>query len=139
MKNLLCISLIAAGLMIGSVGTVFADYQAGLKAFKSGDYATALREWRLSAEQGNVSAQFNLGFIHDKGQGVAQDYLEAVKWYSKAAKQGDAVAQYSLGVMYDYMRGVLLDYKAAVRWYRKAAIQGVAEAQLNLGKKYHFG
>jgi hypothetical protein len=31
-----------------------ADFQKGLDAFDSGDYATALKEWKPLAEQGNV-------------------------------------------------------------------------------------
>jgi uncharacterized protein len=139
MKKLIGAWAVVATLTLGSATVVLADFKAGLKAYESGNYATALREWKLSAEQGNVSSQFKLGVMYDEGQGVTQDYVEAVKWYSKAAKQGDAKAQYSLGEMYDYMRGVALDYKEAVRLYSKAAKQGVADAQLNLGKKYHFG
>ena len=33
-----------------------ADYQAGLDAYDRGDYATALKEWRPLAEQGDVAA-----------------------------------------------------------------------------------
>jgi TPR repeat protein len=41
------------------------------------------------AEQGDVNAQNNLGFMYNTGKGVAQDYKEAVKWYTKAAEQGE--------------------------------------------------
>ena len=30
---------------------------------------------------GNVVAQFCLGFMYDEGLGVVQDYAEAVQWY----------------------------------------------------------
>jgi hypothetical protein len=33
------------------------DYQKGLDAYNSGDYATALREWRALAEQGQAIAR----------------------------------------------------------------------------------
>lgn len=46
----------------------------------------------LAAEQGYVSAQYNLGYMYDKGYGVEQDYREAEKWYRLAAEQGDADA-----------------------------------------------
>ena len=38
----------------------WADFQAGTYAYKSGDFATALREWRPLAEQRNAHAQFYL-------------------------------------------------------------------------------
>ena len=70
-----------------------ADFQKGLTAYKSGDYATALREWTPLAKQGYASAQNNLGLMYSKGTGVPQDYKTAVKWFTLAAKQGDASAQ----------------------------------------------
>ena len=47
-----------------------------------------------SALNGNVVAQFCLGFMYDEGLGVVQDYAEAVQWYRKAADQGNAGAQF---------------------------------------------
>ena len=41
---------------------VFADYQKGLNAAESGDYATALKEWKPFAEQGYANAQNGLVF-----------------------------------------------------------------------------
>jgi uncharacterized protein len=69
-------------------------------AYNKGDYATALRLVRPLAERGHATAQNNLGFMYDKGQGVPQDYAAAMGWYRKAAEQGDANAQYNLGSLY---------------------------------------
>ncbi len=55
----------------------WAGMQEGLAADKRGDYATALREWRPLAEQGDSDAQFNLGLMYYNGQGVAQNYAKA--------------------------------------------------------------
>jgi hypothetical protein len=51
----------------------WADGQAGVDAYKRGDYATALRDWRPLAEQGDAGAQFYLGTLYAFGQGVPQD------------------------------------------------------------------
>ena len=41
-------------------------------------------EWYLkSAEQGNASAMFNLGFCYSNGVGTDMSTLTALKWYSK--------------------------------------------------------
>ena len=41
---------------LGSVGmSESADFQKGLDAYKKGDYATALREWKPLAKQGNAT------------------------------------------------------------------------------------
>jgi len=72
------------------------------------------------AEQGFAKAQFNLGLMYSKGEGVPQNYKQAMHWYSKAAEQGMAKAQYSLGLMY-YIRQ---DYKLAYVWSSLAVAQG---------------
>ncbi len=82
---------------------------------------TALREWRPLAEQGNANAQFFLGVMYDKGQGVRQDLREAARWFRKAAEQGVAEAQSNLGFMYGYGEGVPQDYAQAYMWYDLAA------------------
>ena len=61
---------------------------------------------RKAAMQGDVDAQFDLGYMYANGEGVPEDDQEAVRWYRKAAKQGDASAQYNLGVMYGKGEGV---------------------------------
>ena len=90
-------------------------------AYLRGDYATALREWHPLAEQGNAGAQYNLGVMYDKGEGVTQDNAEAVKWYRKAAEQGDARAQVVLGTMYELGRKVPHDHVQAHMLYNLAA------------------
>jgi uncharacterized protein len=54
------------------------------------NHKTAVKWYRLAAEQGNASAQYNLGVMYEKGQGVPQDYKTAVKWFRLAAEQGNA-------------------------------------------------
>ena len=108
-------------------------------AYKSGEYATALREWKPFAEKGLANAQHNLGQIYRRVQRAPQGYKTAVKWYRLAAKQGNAAAQSNLGWMYDLGKGVPKNYKTAVKWYRLAAKQGDAIAQSNLGTMYNNG
>ncbi len=115
------------------------DYETGVEAYQRGDYATALTEFRPLAQQGDARAQYNLGVIYSKGQGVPQDYAEALHWYRQAAEQGDASGQFGLGGMYLDGRGVPRDYAEAVRWYRQAAEQGDARAKFNLSVMYRWG
>ena len=100
----------------------------GLIAYYSGDYATALSEWKPLAEQGDAVAQYNLGLMYDNGYGVSQDYKTAVKWYTLAAEQGVADAQYALGWMYYKEYGVLLDYVYAHMWANISASNGDEDA-----------
>ena len=75
------------------------DFDKGLSAYHAGDFATAMKEWKSLAEDGDRSAQFNLGVMYDYGQGVPQGYKEAINWYTLAAEQGNAKAQTNLGFM----------------------------------------
>ena len=61
---------------------------------------------REAAEQGVAEAQYSLGAMYDKGDGVPEDDFKAVKWYRKAAEQGLAEAQCDLSGMYILGLGV---------------------------------
>jgi uncharacterized protein len=52
------------------------------------DYKEAVRWYRLSAEQGDAMAQYNLGLKYYKGQGVPQDYVLAHMWWNIAGSNG---------------------------------------------------
>jgi len=125
MKNLTRTICLTLAILLGSTGTSWsADYEKGLAAAKSGDFATALQEWEPLAEQGDFRAQYNLGVMYDKGDGVSQDFKTAVKWYTLAAEQGDADAQNNLGVMYAVGEGVMQNFVYAHMWGNIAASNG---------------
>ena len=111
----------------------------GFEHYKKGDYEEAFRWFKAAAEQGFPGAQYYLGNMYSKGQGVPQDYKEAVRWYRQAAERRLAVSQFNLALMYDLGQGVPQDYKEAARWYSRAAEQGQADAQINLGFNYDYG
>ena len=114
------LALIAA-LVFGTTAPAWAGWDEGVAAYDRGDYATALRDWRPLAEQGNANAQFFLGLMYGNGLGVPRDYAKALQWWRKAAEQGVAGAQYNLGQMYRYGYGVPQDYVQAHMWYSLAA------------------
>lgn len=116
-----------------------ADFQAGLDAYNKGDYATALKEWQPLAEQGDANAQYNLGLLYARGQGVTQDYKQALDWYQKAAEQEVPAAEYNLGVMYANGQGVTADPQEANKWFLKAAQKGVGQAVEGLATIYSAG
>jgi len=124
MRNPLTTICLTIAVLLGSAGGGWgADFEKGLAAAKSGDFATALREFQPAAEDGDAKSQFALGWMYHEGKGVPQDYKTAVKWTRLAAEQGDADAQYNLGSMYRKGQGVLQDYKTARKWYRLSAEQ----------------
>ncbi len=52
------------------------------------DDKTAVKWWKLAAEQGNADAQNNLGFMNANGKGVPQDYILGHMWWNLAASTG---------------------------------------------------
>ena len=123
----LCLTI---AVLLGSVGCEeSADFQKGYTAYKSGDFATALRNWTPLAEQGHATAQYNLGLMYRNGKGVPQNHKTAVKWYRLAAEQGNADAQGLLGAVYVLSTGVRKDNSYAYMWLILAAANGNAEAE----------
>jgi TPR repeat protein len=79
MKRLTATICLTIAVLLGSTGMSWsADFH------KSGDYATALREWTPLAKQGNARAQYLLGSMCNEGLGVPQDYNAAAKWCRRA-------------------------------------------------------
>ena len=138
-RRTLAAMVIGLSLLMGAGIAWAADYQKGLESHQVGDFATALREWRPLADQGNARAQRGMGLMYRWGQGVVEDHKEAVRWYRLAAEQGNVYGQFSLGKMYDFGLGVVENDKEAARWYRLAAEQGLEYAQSFLGNMYEFG
>ena len=61
-------------------------YRNGLGVAK--DSSAAVSWYMKAADQGNASAQYNLGLAYKSGYGVAKDQAGARKWFQKAADQG---------------------------------------------------
>ena len=122
MRHLTTFICLTLAVLLGSMGMSWsADLQKGLDAAQKGNFATAFREWKPLAEQGDAVAQYNLGVMYRKGLGVPQNDKIAVKWYKLAAEQGDANAQFNLGFMYVLGQGVIQDNVYAHIWYNLAA------------------
>ena len=79
-------------ILLSLTGAQAQDLKKGLQAYKSGDYATAIKEWRPLAEAGDPGAQYNLGFNYVQGKGIAKDLVQAYFWFGLAARQGRGIA-----------------------------------------------
>ena len=89
MRRLLAILCLTVAVLLGSVGEGWnEDYHKGWDELYRGEYATALKSFTLSAEQGDVYAQYSLGYMYEHGRGVIQDNIRAHMWYNIAASQG---------------------------------------------------
>ena len=116
--------LLAAIILLMSVGPLRADFAEGLAAFDAGDYAAAAEAWQPLAEAGDLEARVALAELYRTGQGVPIDLDAALALYRGAAEQGDAVAQLNLGDIYSRGDGVPRDLVQAYLWLSLAAAQG---------------
>jgi hypothetical protein len=89
------------------------------------DDAEAAIWFRKAAEQGHADAQFSLGIMYEKGEGVRQDFAEALTWYGKAAKQGNEKAQAVLSGGIDFIK--------------LTAEAGNSDSQFKLAERYISG
>ena len=55
-----------------------------MTAYRRGNYATALQNWRQLAETNNAHAQFSLGVMYASGTGVPQELVTAYMWFELA-------------------------------------------------------
>ncbi len=92
-----------------------------------------------AAENGDISAISNLGFMYAKGVGIDKNEADGLKWYRKAAELGHLTSQFNLGVMYAKGRGVEQNYVESLKWYKMAAEQGDLTAQATIGMMFAKG
>ena len=88
------------------------------------------------AEQGDTTAQIQVGCMYELGAGVEQNEEQAVYWFMQAAKQGDAEAQYFLAGRYADGIGVERNYEQALYWCTQAVENGYEDAQELLDDLY---
>ncbi len=109
--------------MLLGVQTALADRNDGAYAYLQGDYETAYNTMiSLAKTSEDKIAQYYLGIMYMKGQGVEQDYEKAGEWFRKASKQGLAVAMYKLAGLYTEGKGVPKDLEFAYIWYSVGAV-----------------
>ncbi len=94
---------------------------------------------RQAAEQGDAIAQYFLGQMYRKGEGIEKNPEQALNWYRKSAEQENRLAQYNLGWMVDIGEGIERDLDEAISWYARAARLGDKYAPFNIGALYFNG
>ena len=135
MRTLTRIVVLFASLLLAN--SVFADdFQAGMDAYNSADYETAIAKWQPLADAGDARGCYGMGLLYGNGFGVMMDDAQALHWYGLAAEGGHGDAANKLGVMHQNGWGVPMNDAEAAKWYTMAAEQGVVEAQNALGNLY---
>lgn len=99
---------------------------------KNNDYDAAIKYFTELANNEDISAYNNLGFIY---YNKLKNKKLSMFWYQKSANKNDLAGLISLASLYQEEK----DYKKALELYEKADVQGSANAQLNLGYLYSKG
>jgi len=113
-------------------------YNQGKALYDAGKFTQAFPIMLKSAEKGNKKAQYRLGRMYDKGEGVHEDNKKAFAWYLKAATQGHPKAQFQVGRCYKKGKAVAKDPEKAFKYFLSSARQDCAAGQVALAKHYYY-
>ncbi|MCP5367933.1 MAG: SEL1-like repeat protein [Hyphomicrobiales bacterium] len=116
-------------------------YQFGRVLGASRRYEDAAFWYGRAADKGYVAAQYALGLLHLRGNGVRQSVDEAVAWFAKAAERDFPPSLTLLGILHGRGHGVRQDVDRALVYLRRAAQADPPEAlaQLELGIMFEEG
>ena len=141
MMRILAMLVILCVLFCTGCASMHSGYDAGIAAYKRGNYKVALYDFEPRAMAGDPVAQFCLGFMYTHGQGVGKDPQKARKWYEKAILQSYLPAHNN--VLVGLIRSKITTDKAKVieliQLVQWMAEHGNPVAQYNLGLIYSQG
>jgi TPR repeat protein len=119
------------------------DETTAYKAYVRGDYATALKYYKIVATTRNprqFHAQLFVAGMYFDGRGVAKDIDKVFYWTKRAADGGHVNAIYNMGKI---NRDIRKDYTKAIMWYKRAASTGPSKAAIEsamvIGAMYVMG
>ena len=103
------------------------------EALQKKDFERAAEILRPAADSGDTEAQYELGVMYRRGEGLAANSKQAAHWWGKAANRGHARSEYNLGTLYMLGEGVPRSTPEALAWTEKAARHGFPDAAYKLG------
>ncbi|HKQ44893.1 MAG TPA: hypothetical protein VJS47_05810 [Rhizomicrobium sp.] len=130
--------------VLANAGNPVAQTILGLRALEGSNGAAvnlpdAVKFLTQAAEKGQAVAQYRLGTLYERGQGVATDPAKAMHWYGLAANQGNRKAMHNLAVAFAGGAAGKKNMTEAARWFAKAAALGLTDSQFNLAVLYERG
>jgi len=78
----LSLSLIVCPCVLAASDT---SYDIAQRAYNRSDFKEAETRFRKLANNGNPPAQYNMGVMYTRGEGLPQDLVQAYFWFSLAA------------------------------------------------------
>ena len=112
-------------------------YQCGIVEYEKGQYVKALSAWKRAAGAGSSEADFRIGLLYARGEGVVRSIPDAVIWYERAANKGHVEAQYRLGTI--YFDGAKPGPSSASQWFESASQRDGEAARRTLNALFPNG
>lgn len=83
------IVVLILALCLPTTATLAADFDQAITDYRTENYAAAFAGFKAAALEGDHVAQFNVGVMFYRGQGVASDLVQAYGWIDLATEGGD--------------------------------------------------
>ncbi|HEX2862535.1 MAG TPA: tetratricopeptide repeat protein, partial [Lacunisphaera sp.] len=122
----------------------------GFATYQEGKFEEALKWFRKSSDGGNNGATFNIGLLHERGEGVPEDPAEALAWFEKSKAQGNTKTDAAIARVKPRLLGLddlkkanaaqqAKQYATARASYEKAAGAGNVAAMRKLAEIHQRG
>jgi len=105
-----------------------ADTAAGVEAFQTKHFATAIMELTPAAKAGDANAIYYLGLMYSGGFGVKKNPAKALELFGQAANKGHVLAQKEYGTALAIGDGAEQDVAEGLKWLMIAARTGDQDA-----------
>lgn len=115
-------------------------WKASQEKYLNMDHRGAAILIRQAAVAGSLIATYEIGYLYENGDGVAQNKAMAVEWFGRCAAKNYPACDQSLGNFYELGDGGLAqNWITAAKYYSKAAAQGFGQAEFSLARCYEYG
>ena len=104
--------LLVIGCMMVAPQAAADMFTRGQQLYRAGQYQQAHDVWHPLAKDGVLTAQYSLGVLYERGEGVDSDVLAAAKWYARAASRGYGPAVVALRALAPELKEMLDDKRA---------------------------
>jgi TPR repeat protein len=98
---------------------------------KKEDYSKSMAWYQLAANQNDLIAYNNIGFLYRNGLGVSRDYITSMEYCLKAASCNDRKAMTNIGILFSNGKGIPVDKYKALEWLTKGGTKPEKVKELN--------
>lgn len=109
--------------------TLEEKFEKARVAANHGEFGQARKIWELLAQLGHADAQYSLGRLYARGDGVQRDFSQARHYFELAAAQNHARALHSLGIMARNGDGQPKNEEKALAYFQRARDAGYEPAK----------